>query len=245
MNSRKLVGPEGSYPLISVPIDSRPKPNEIKPYLTGLQAHAIDLSQEILSASSEKNSMKEVGDTTSRLITALANDLAYVRIPVVWSLWEVLCRMEEDTEDRLSDSEVALLRELNSALGVLLSHFDLSDHLSDASRRVRRGEDDLDTAFFVELSKDIEDFDNSRAEIFSDSLERAQRFSAIHDLPRGLVPKFTYWIVLSSKVFQRVHFYTIGNAIITSLIGYYFASALVDGSEVRALLERVLQIFGN
>lgn len=84
-----LEGPELTesgqrHQLISVPLDSRPKPSEIKKYLRGLQAYALQLADELLKETEKHpNSMRDVERDVQRLITALATDLEHLRIPII------------------------------------------------------------------------------------------------------------------------------------------------------------------
>lgn len=207
MSDQFLMSLRGRSELISVPIDSRPRASEIRPYLKSLQAYSLKMADEAFDvAQAHPNSMSIASRDVQRLITALATDLEYIRIPVIWSIWQSLCKIYDDPESGLPDAGRAAVGDLNTSLGILLSHFDLSEHLTEASKRIKAGETGVDQAFFIELEQDLEKFENNRQVIFADSMERSQRITAVFDLPSGIIPKLTYFTV---KFFTKVNKYNI------------------------------------
>lgn len=185
----------GSEGLLSVPIDSRPRQSELRPYLKNLQSHVLILASDAIERCDDNpNVLAPVRSDLTRLITALSTETKFIRIPVIWSIWKSL------TEEKSAANEITIERvealeivdELNSALGIFLSHFDLSEHLSEAYTRKIAGDDTVDTAFFLELAHRVEEFDTSRADVFSDEMERAKRISSVLRLPSGVVPRITY-----------------------------------------------------
>lgn len=209
---------ETDYPssetLISVPIDSRPRASELRPYLKNLQAHIVELSTGLADRSApHANSIGELSELLARLITALSNDIQYLRIPVVWAIKRDLDNKLLGAHERLSDSTVSQLNELSRSTDLLLSHFDLAEHLNEAHARVSKGDDKIDEAFFVELSEDIREFDESRAAVFSNVDLRAQRISAVFRLPSGIVPKTTYLILEATRAVGRTKFLSTLNSV--------------------------------
>lgn len=191
--------------LISVPLATRPKSNEMPKHLSAFQSHAIDVSLKLIKeVEGQKSNALSPSDLISilqRLITALSTDLEYVRIPVVWAMCNKLIHFTDNKRDQLLDEMVEPLDELTNTVGIFLSHFDLALHLTEAERRVAIGDDKIDEALFVELEELVEEFDETRAKIFSDAAERTSRIGAVLALPRGVVPEVT---VMAYKSLNRL-----------------------------------------
>lgn len=192
--------------LISVPIDSRPRQSELKPYLPNIQAHVLQLAaRAVKQCDDNPNVLAPLKEDLLRLVTALSTDTEYVRVPVLWAMWKSLSEKKSLIESRIFEEEkaVATVEDINNALGVFLSHFDLADHLTEAYSRKVSGDDQVDTAFFHELESRIEDFDSSRKEVFANEVERAKRLSSVLKLPSGVVPRLTYFSVVFMESFAR------------------------------------------
>ncbi len=191
--------------LISVPIESRPKPSEVRPYLKNLQSHVLTQTRLAMDlCDQDPNALAELQSDLSKLFTSLSTETQYIRIPVVWSIWKKLCEQQQSVSERLVDSTAVekQLAEVTQVLGVYLSHFDLSDHLSESYKRQINGDPNVDTAFFHELETRVSQFEESRNGVFSNELERTKRLSSVLSLPSGVVPKATYLSILFFRNFQ-------------------------------------------
>ncbi len=205
--------------LISVPLETRPKADEIPKYLPAFQSHAIELSLRLMN---DENIIKsnilpsDLTKTLQRLVTSLSTDLEYVRIPIVWAMCNKLVHSIEPLKNDLIEKQLSELQELTDTVGILLSHFDLARHLNDAEKRISAGDDYIDEALFVELQDQVHEFDESRARIFTDAAERTERIGAVLALPRGIVPEVT---VISYKFFNSFSKY------IDKSFGFIFRTA--------------------
>jgi len=185
-----------------VPLGTRPKPNELPKYLAAFQSHAIDLSLRAIDDESLKQSNilpPDLTTTLQRLVTSLSTDLEHIRIPIVWAMSNKLVHTIEPIKSDLLEDQLSGFQELTDTVGILLSHFDLAQHLTDAEKRVAIGDDGVDEALFVELDELVQEFDESRARIYTNAAERTNRIGAVLALPRGIVPEVT---VISYKFFK-------------------------------------------
>lgn len=224
--------------LISVPIDSRPRKSELKPYLPNIQAHVLRLvSRAVSQCDDNPNVLAPLKEDLLRLMTALSTSTEYVRVPVLWAMWRSLSEKRHAIESRLIEDERAVrtVEEINSALGVFLSHFDLADHLSEAYSRKSSGDDQIDTAFFHELENRLEDFDTSRREVFTNEVERAKRLSSVLRLPSGVVPRVTYFSVIFMESFIKT----------VSKVASVFAvlASIYLLSDTSGLVDKAIQFF--
>lgn len=189
--------------LISVPLATRPKPQEIPSYLPSFQAHAIEVALELLDDKSllQSNALASSGieETLQRLVTSLSTEINFIRIPVVWAACESLANVVNVSKEQLLNEKLEKIEELTKTVGIFLSHFELASHLNEAHRRVALGDDQIDEALFVDIDERVMQFDASRAKVYSDAVERSNRISAVFHLPRGVVPQITVFLY---KLFQ-------------------------------------------
>lgn len=183
--------------LISVPLATRPRREEIPVYLQSFQSYVLGEAIQLIESrafSGSNAQLESVDALLRRLVTSLSTDIHYIRIPVVWYLYNKLIHENEAVDEKSLENVSSDYRSLIDALGILLSHFDLSRHLDEAERRVAGGDDKIDEALFVELEERVIAFDEGRAAVYSDVNERTKRFGAVLALPSGAVPKATVMV---------------------------------------------------
>lgn len=235
--------------LISVPLATRPKSDELPKYLVAFQFHIIDLSLRLIEDENLKRSNVLPNDLTAtlqRLVTSLSTDLEYIRIPVVWAMCNKLVHTIDPIKDRLIADQRSNFEELTDTVGILLSHFDLAQHLTDAEKRVAGGDDTIDEALFVELNELVHEFDESRARIFTNAAERTNRIGAVLALPRGIVPQVTVVSYKFFKLFSKFldRSFKIVFASVGAVFGL-FSSAVVMGLHETTVVQILLEWIGR
>lgn len=238
-NSIVEISREG---LISVPLATRPREGELRPYLKPFQAFIIGRALDVLKNGDLENSntnLNTAADTLRKLVTALSTELRYIRVPVIWALSNKLVHMQKDVRERALEGTSSELDSIVQATGILLSHFDISRHLNEAETRVSMGDDTIDEALFVEIEERTMIFDKSRAIVFSDSAERTRRLDAVFYLQNGAVPSFTVFSYKLLDQFSSVFFRT------TKTVFSAIGAAFLVGSLVSAVNSDIILYIGQ
>ena len=189
--------------LISVPLVTRPREGELRPYLKPFQAFIIGKSLELIKSEVLESSNINLDDTAAtlrKLVTALSTELPHIRVPVIWALQNKLVHLQKDVRERAIEDTNSDFESIIETTGIFLSHFDIARHLNEAEARVAMGDDTIDEALFIEIADRAMVFDENRAAVFSNSMERTKRLDAVFSLPSGAVPSFT---VFSYKLLDR------------------------------------------
>ncbi len=213
-----------------MPLGTRPKPDELPKYLAAFQSHAIDISLRILNDESIKQSNVLPSDLTTtlqRLVTSLSTDIEFIRIPIIWAMCNKLVHTIDPIKEALLEDQLSEFQELTDTVGILLSHFDLARHLTDAEKRVSIGDGTIDEALFVELDELVQEFDESRARVYTNAAERTNRIGAVLALPRGVVPEATVISYKFLKLFAKTFDRSFGIAFTFAGAAFGFYSAIV------------------